>query len=413
MTIKKRLKPLTFFISLLIFLTIAAFYFKKTYNPTAYNWQKDIVTYLAKLTDVFYLPYQFKSHSLSVYYLYIGPQDYLTLNQNLPNPKETEGVLEDQYKIYVPAQLKFENQTFYVQVRYRGYDFDHWTRDKKSFKIKFDQLNPLFDQSELNLIIPEDRGLYLESLSNFRAKKMGLIVPETKFVNLVINDNNHGVYWQVDPLNEVFLAKNNLPLGKLYQEIDQPNRHAKQSIFISPDFWEQTLDESLPSDNTQLVELLDLLNHPNDQKFFRELPQILDIDNFLTWQAHSVLMGSAHQDTYHNNKLFYHPDLNKFIIFPWDVLGGLQWPKDYNPLVTRVLTNPDWLLKRNQILADYLSNPDNLSEDLETYDQLYNQTKTAFMQDTIKYFSNFGYLRQVKKTRQQLIDQHSLIKQSL
>lgn len=409
-------KPIKFIFSLIFIIVIGlsmGLYFLKTYNPTADNWQKDLVTNLAKLTDIFYLPHQLKTHQLPVYYLYIDPQDYLTLNQNLPDPKKTAGVLPDEFKIYVPAQLKFKDQTFDIKVRYRGYDFDHWTRDKKSFKIKFNQLNSSFNQSEINLIIPEDRGLYLESLSNFRAKRMGLTVPDSQFINLVVNDNNHGVYWQVESLNEHFLVKNNLPVSQIYKDTDQPNTQAKKSIYTSVDYWEKSIDQGSDTDNSQLSVLLNLLNQPDDLLFFQKLPEILDLDNFLTWQAHSVLMGSAHQDTYHNIRFYYHPEDKKFMVIPWDVLGALQWPKDYNPLVTRVLSNPDWLGKRNLILSGYLDNPDHLKSELEYYDQLFLDTKIAFFQDTQKYFSNYGYAKQVKRTRQQLVNQVNLVKSNL
>lgn len=410
-----RLKLNYYILVFILIILISSLYLSKSYNPTAYNWQKDVITYLAKLTDILYLPSQFKSHSLPVYYLYIQPQDYLTLKQNLPNPKETNGVLPDESKIYVPAQLKYQGKVFNVKVRYRGYDFDHWTRDKKSIKIKFDQYNPLFKQSEISLIIPEDRGLYLEELSNFRAQKMGLQAPESQFVNLVINDNNQGAYWQVESFNQFFLAKNNLPSGWFFKDINQPNDQAKQSIYSSTEFWEQSLESENNSVNhlSKLTQLIDLLNQPNDQIFFNQLPQVLDINNFLTWQAHSVLQGSTHQDTYHNIRFFFNQEINKFIVFPWDVLGGVQWPEDYNPLVTRVLKNPDWLHQRNEILSNYLSNTDNIKEDLSLYDQLFAQTKIAFFQDTLKYFSNYGYIKQVAKTRQQLIDQLNIINQRL
>jgi hypothetical protein len=415
MRFNKLLKYYGYLLAFILLSLSLAFYLKKTYNPTAFNWQKDMVTYLAKLTDIFYLPSQFKSNSLPVYYLYIKTQDYLTLTQSLPDPKKTRGVLPDENKVYVPAQIKYQDQVYQVQVRYRGYDFDHWTREKKSIKIKFDQFNPAFNQSELDLIIPEDRGVYLEALSNFRAKKLGLTTPDSQFINLILNDNNQGVYWQVDSLNQDFLSKNNLPLGQLYKDIDQPNDQPKQSIYSSPSFFKQSLklDNNQPNQDHQLTQLLDLLNQDDDQLFYKQLPKILDLNNFLTWQAHSVLMGSTHQDTYHNIRLYFNPELNKFTVIPWDVLGGANWPKDYNPLVTRVLTNPDWLEQRNAILLNYQSNPDNLKQDLAYYDQLFTQTKTAFYQDTLKFFSNYGYLKQVTKTRQQLIDQLNIINKQL
>lgn len=389
----------------------------KTYNPTTYGWQTDLVTHLAKLTDIFYLPsWLFKPHSLPVYKITINPDNYIFLNQNLPDPSKTDGILPDKYKKYVPAKFSYNGQEYDVQVRYRGFDFDHWTRDKKSWRVKFDQDQPFQGQTAINLVIPEDRGLYLEELSNFRAKKLGLTVPPSKFINLKVNGKTQGVYWQFEHWNLSFLEKHQFPPGNLYGEVNQQvKRSAQKPIYNSLEFWRKYVrDEIYQEDNyAEIALLLDLLNKADDQEFFQKLPHLLDIDNFLSWQAHSVLMGSTHQDELHNIRLYWHPALGKFIIFPWDVLGGKGWPIDYHPLVSRVLSNPNWLKQRNQILSNYVNDANNLTDDLNYYDQLVAQTKTAIFQDYLKFFSNYGYLQQTNKFRQQLIDQVQLIEQLL
>jgi len=398
-------------------LALGFYYLFKTYNPTAYSLQTTVVTYLTKLTDIIFLSSSFKKHSLPVYEVTINPDNYIVLNQNLPDPKETGGILPSQAKQYVPAKLTYQNEEFDIQVRYRGFDFDHWTRPKKSWRIKFKDNQPFFSQTAINLIIPEDRGMYLEELSNFRAKKMGLIVPDSQFVVLKVNGQTQGVYWQIEHWTPAFLEKKELPIGNLYGDIDQMvSRDQQKPIYQSIFFWKKYVqDEIFEDDNyAEIATLLELLNNTSDQEFFQKLPLILDMDSFLAWQAHSILMGSIHQDSIHNIRLYWHPALGKFYVFPWDVLGGrVSWPVDYHPLVARVLKNPDWLNQRNQILADYVSKPDNLQQDLDYYDQLARQTKTAIFQDYRKFFSNIGYLQQTKKTRQQIKAQFQLIKQSL
>ena len=190
----------------------------------------------------------------------------------------------------------------------------------------------------------------------------------------------------------------------------------QQSIYQSTYYFKKYVqDEIYKTDNyAEISLLLGLLNNASDQEFFASLPLILDMDNFLSWQAHSVLMSSIHQDSIHNIRLYWHPALGKFFIFPWDVLGGqVVWPVDYHPLVSRVLENPDWLQKRNKILSEYVNNPDNLTEDLEYYDEQVKKTKIAIFKDYKKFFSNLGYLKQTQKTRQQIINQFELIKKSI
>jgi spore coat protein CotH len=403
------------FILMTIVIVIFLGFWFKTYNPTAPGIQTETITYLVKLTDILFLPYYFKTHQLPVYNITIKPEDYAFLNQNLPNPSQGR-FLFPEYKQYVPAKFIFNDQEYKVEVHYRGGDFDHWQNPKKSWRIKFKKSKIFQGQRTINLIIPEDRGMYIEELSNFRAKKLGLIVPDSQFAVLKVNGQTQGIYWQVEHWTQTFLEKNQLPIGNLYGENDEVLYHLEdRPLFESVQYWDKHIqaNNSKSDDYTEIAVLLDLLNNASDQDFYQKLPLIFDIDNLLTWQAHSVLMGSDHQDSSHNIRLYWHPDFGKFIIFPWDVAGILHWPIDYNPLVSRVLKNPDWLKKRNQILTDYVSNSDNLKQDLEYYDQLISLTKIAVFQDELKFFSDIGYLKQVKKTRQMLIDQFELVKNSL
>jgi len=402
-------------IALIVILIASLGYLIKTYNPMDSGLQTRIVTYLAKATDIIFLPYIFKSHSLPVYEITIKPDDYVLLNSNLPGPGQGR-VLLPEFKQDIPAKFNFDNQGYKVDVHYRGLHFDHWQNPKKSWRVKFKKSQLFQGQREINLIIPEDRGIYLEQLSNFRAKKLGLYVADSQFIVLKVNGQTQGVYWQVEHWTPEFLEKQSLPVANLYgQNYEVLYGTPGEPLFESVQYWKKyTQDEKSETDNyAQIAVLLDLLNNATDKEFFQKLPVILDINNFLAWQAHSVLMGSAHQDSSHNIRFYWHPDSEKFIIFPWDVVGFLHWPIDYNPLVSRVLKNPDWLQKRNQILSDYVSNLDNLKQDLDYYDQLIDQTQTAIIKDRLKFFSNYGYLQQVKKTRQMLIDQFELVKSNL
>ena len=408
-------KSIILYTLLIVFVCVGFIYLFKNHNPTAYGWQTSLVTNLAKLTDIFYFPYHFKSSSLPTYQLTINPDNYIALNQALPDPYQ-QRTLTQINKISVPAKFKYLDQEYDVDIRYRGFDFDHWVHPKKSWRIEFKDQKPFNGQTAINLVIPEDRGIYLEELSNFRAKKLGLLTPPSKFILLKVNQKTQGVYWQFEHWTPALLERHRLPLSNLYGEIDQPvGRHQKKSIYSSLEHWKKYItDDTFDSTNqAELVLLLDLLNHSSDQEFFQKLPFLLDIDSFLSWQAHSVLMSSNHQDSSHNIRLYWHPVFGKFFIFPWDVLGSYGWPVNYNPLVSRVLKNPDWLKRRNQILKNYVTDPDNLSNDLQYFDQLVAKTKSAILSDYLKFFSNYGYLQQTKRYRQQIIDQFQLIKQAL
>ena len=332
-----------------------------------------LIIYLAKGRDIVYLP---------VYELNLNPDNYVFLSRNLPGPAQTR-ILTAEYKKSVPAKFNYQGQEYNVDVRYYGTDFAHWARTKKSWQIIFDDIAPFNSQTVINLIIPEEQDMYLKALSHYRAKKMGLVVPESQFVVLKVNGQTQGVYWQVEDFTPAFLERNHLPVGNLYRVVDGE--------------WQKAVRDEISKDDNyaELALLLDLLNNTSDEEFFNKIPFILDIDNLLKWQVHSLLMGNFPAGGQNNLSLYWHPALGKFSILS---------PVSNNPLVKRVLTNPEWLKQRNRILADYVSNQSNLEADLAYFDQLVKQTQTAIFQDYRKNFSNHDLIRHTELSRQQMID---------
>src|SRR3972149_4907410 len=110
-----------------IIITLTAFYYLvfKDYNPTQPSWRTDFITQLVKLSDIIFIPQTLKPHSLPVYELTIQPKELIFLQTNLPDLNKTR-ILSAEYKKFVPAIFTVNGQKYDVEVRFRGFDFDHW-----------------------------------------------------------------------------------------------------------------------------------------------------------------------------------------------------------------------------------------------------------------------------------------------
>ncbi len=365
-----------------------------------------------KTLDVFYLFHQLIPDQIPTYSLFVKGNDLIKLNANLPK----SGSLTEEYKKSVPAEFVYQGKAYKVKVRYRGDNPNHWLFAKKSWRIKF---NDEFEgQKSINLILPEDRYFFIEAWISRMGQKLGLVTPELSFVKLTINGLSQGVYQKSEQWSSTFLANHGLSEdADLYGENDFDEPTPDLYVDVS-NFKKYTFDSSRPEEDvSKLAALLDLLHDASDQEFSEEIPDLVDMDNFLSWQAQATLAFSHSQKKSHNLIAYFNPEINKFQFIPWNVAMADEPPVypdiNYNPLMTRVLKSPDYMFKRNQILWEYISHQDNLVDDLDYFDGLYQTTRGAFYRDSIKIFPNFDFDLTVKKHRRRIVMAQNRIKELL
>ena len=386
-------------------------WFSKMTGGSQRDWQR-----LVRVLRVYDLPYlvaaSFIKTDLPEYELMIDPDDWQFLNTNLPR----EGLLAEEYRKFVPATVRIQRRDYPVKVRYRGDKPEHWLFTKKSWRIIFENETPPGDVYRLNLILPEDRGFYSEAISLFVARRMGLFNLRNEFISLKVNNQPMGAYFMVEQWSPEVLARNGLDADtNLYGEMS--GEQFPDNLYSSSDLFQKYVSYSkLPASNKQdLDRLLDYLNNLSDDEFEEKIGQILDIDKFLVWQAHSQLLFNYNSGFTHNANLALNQDLGKLEFLPWDI--AMQSPDEhsiyelnYNPLVERILLNPKWLCQRDKILLDYVSQPENLTDTLDYIDDLYRKTRWAFYKDQAKLFLDLGLDIRYRVLRSWLIKGHGKIR---
>jgi len=349
------------------------------------------------LLESAYISHKLKPIDIEVVNLNIDNDDLRFLENNLP-PKYHSGVLTDEYKKRVDAQLVVNNITYPVTARFRGALYNHWSREKKSWDIEFDKKSPN-GWEELVLILPEDRGFYVEALSQYRAQKLGLESVDWEYVWLKVNNKNHGIYFaQTEQLGGTGAQDKFSDSDKLRQTSD---------LFESTQMW------SIGGKQKDKAEKV-------LKKFVaQEFSESLDEEKWLKWNVHNVLFASTHQDWRHNLRLLYDKKSNKFELVPTDLsteIGVVLNERkcnsldfDTSPLSVAIVTDQSLKLKRDQMLWEYVKDGRNLKDDIGFWDELRRQTRDEIYKDRLKYPSNYVFDGLVFIYRKNLVDQYNLI----
>jgi len=404
---KKRLIISVIILTVFIFSSLLLFRFRT--HPlitklTDTHWGFVTINQVAKITDIPFFYYHFYSNSLPTYNLFIKGNDLDKLFQSIPNPQKTPIVAG--FNTRVPAIFVSDlGNQYKVRLKYRGNTATHWAYNKKSFRLRFSDGKSFKNLNTIDLIIPEDRGLVLEHLANFRAKKLNLLAPVSWFANLKINQKSQGLYYLTERIDQDFILNRQLN-GTLFGEKDDINNW-NANIYQDENLWRTYPEDPHHPDFKYLKQLLELINDPSSTT--QEILSLLDLDNFLAWQVHSLIMASHNQNQSHNNRLFYNHEIKKFQFIPWDTgqqqIDAFTLDQPYHPLVDRLLQDEIIKKKRDQLLLDYINNPQNLSEDKDFFQTALDSVYVPLIQDNQKFYPNLKYLLDINSYKD-WIDQH-------
>lgn len=399
---------------------VAYGYYQKIDRVEFYRRYHKEIQFFNKISNIFYFPFSLKKGKLERYDLILSKKDLDFLNANLPKGYEGN-LLTDQYKKTVNGKFIYGGKEYNVKVRYRGDTDNHWRDPQKSWLVTFEDENYFENNWRMHLIIPVDREYLLEELNNYRAKKLGLAVPETKFVNLFVNGKRHGAYWMAEPFSKDLLERNDIPGDvNLYGGVDFSERIVGNfGTFDNPHEWRKySLDSYSPQDNFRDLEaLLDIIKNPSDEYFYNNIQKIVDMDNLLRWLMLQELVTSTHQSGF-NMKMYFDATDGKFKFIPWDILIGDPPPAYYDQnhnieFIGRLLQIPEFLHRRNELLWEYAGNEENLKDDLSFYDRLDEDTRTDFLKDTLKVDSHRAYRKRVELIRKKIQESFEYNKENI
>lgn len=364
---------------------------------------------LKKAYNLVHLPYWFKKSDLPTYHIFISPNNQEELIASLPfNPKTLSyGSMFDEDKKFVNADFVNNDYSASVKIRYRGLSPDHWSKEQKSYRLKFPSDNLFEGQKELNLIIPIDRFYFIEPLNSYRAQKMGLSAADFKFVRLNINNKDAGVYLASEPWSKEWLVRHGfIDTDSVFSTKDL-DFDAKENLFRTDriSYWKNYTDEKEGAFE-ELTALFSLMENADDKEFTKKIGGLFDLESFYRFQLLYVLAGSSHVMDNQNSVLLFKRETGKFYYVPWDVI--VDNPHEFYPglttLARRILSNEKFMEEFKKVVYNYISNEENLKDDLAYYDGLYKKYHSEFYKDQTKVDSDLDFDKRVKKYRALIVE---------
>lgn len=225
--------------------------------------------------------------------------------------------LKKNERAYVPATVTEGGAVFKeVGVHLKGMGSFQPFHQKPSLAVKFDKYTP--DQRYLGLSkiflnnSAQDSTFLAELMATQMFRDAGLPAARVTHAFVELNGRKLGLYVLIEAMNKDFLkqyfknAKGNLYEAYL-QDIDQ----------------QLDLDGGKDNGQADRKHLLEICNIPNPAERWSRLPEVLDVDKYLTHCA--LEMFVAHTDGYalnRNNYRLYHDQLTgRFTMIP----HGLDW----------------------------------------------------------------------------------------
>jgi len=235
-------------------------------------------------------------------------QKHLLISEKLQNQLLSNTPLST--KKWIPGFMLDKNMELReIQVRHKGDNPANWTMEKKFWRIKTRKRETI-DRVRYFEYLPYDLKVYL---AGSLAKRMGLLSPNFKLIELFINERSSGVYIETEKLNENFLRRNKIMPINLYKG-EQYNSEAfiasDGNLFNNSGLWSKlaTFNKFSDNDRSDLSNFLSLIRKAEtDSKSFDKLLEKADIEIWSKFAAYQVLAQNYHNDYLHNMRLALDP----------------------------------------------------------------------------------------------------------
>lgn len=225
-----------------------------------------------------------------------------------------------------------------IGFRLRGNTSRH--SGKKSFKVSFNT----FERGkrwqgfkDLNLNGEHNDPTLLRSkLSWDLLRAAGVPAPRANHVELYINGNYHGLYLNVEHINDDFAASRfGNDEGNLYKCLypadlkflgNDPDEY--KAAFWGRRAYELGTNEST-DDYTDLAHFIGILNNSSDSEFRCRIYEVFNVYDYLNTMAADVLMGNWDGYIYNKNNfyLYHNTASGRFEYIPYDLdnTWGIDW----------------------------------------------------------------------------------------
>jgi len=279
-----------------------------------------------------------RPEALAGYQLAIPPDEMAALLAFRARILQRDALSPDD-RVWVKGKLVSGGQPHRIRLRIRGDLPVHWRGEHWSYRIKF--RNHLFEgRKEINLIVPWDKHYGVEWLQTRIAEELDLPFFPARFVNLMVNGKDAGLYLESEHPTRQYLERSGRPPSSIFtfstywsQYFASPSHHLAFTLpgvrGILPPTGEAQIKQRGtwdPSDpllaRKQLataIELHRLLARGTPSEIAERAGDFLDLANFARYVALQDFFGSPHALELNDNvRLYLDPTSGLFEFMPWD-----------------------------------------------------------------------------------------------
>ncbi|MBC7884141.1 MAG: CotH kinase family protein [Saprospiraceae bacterium] len=403
------------FFSILIALVVCQF--TASSQPLPSQWHKDNYTHILRSGDLLSegLYDESKMEEIRLYFPQTNYWNLLTQNYNS--------------KTDIPARLNYKGTDYdSVGVRFKGQtSYFMNTSQKKSFNISMDYVSAdqkLEGYKTLNLNNSWTDPSFMREVLYYRLIRQHTPAAKTNFVRLYINDQDWGVYQNVQQLNKDFLEEWYETNDGINIRADRPDGSSNGPggpggqwgdgtaglNYLGTDTLEYQKYYTLKSSDQkdpwqQLIQACNILNTTTVANLTNIAPEYFDIDKILWHLACEIAFGD--DDSYvFKGKMDYYlyqdAETGRWSTYDYDanstfVTSHVNWSPFYNankvnyPLLNKLLAVPSfrqrYLAHMRTIIAELFDE----SKVNALIDQYHGLINTAVFADTKKTTSNTSY----------------------
>ena len=187
-----------------------------------------------------------------------------------------------------------------VAIRYRGDNPINWLFQKKSLRLKLKKSRLREGTRVFNYLSAQTRFQLDEHIAFEIARSVGLLTPNSRPVELFINDESRGALVETERLDESFLRNRNIMPVNIYKG-EQFNADlvpgTDRSLFENVAFWTKVATYNrLPKENrTDLKFLFDLIREAEvSPAKFKRLLERVPISYWAKFAAYQIIGFSLH-----------------------------------------------------------------------------------------------------------------------
>lgn len=277
-------------------------------------------------------------------------------------------------RIYVPATFQWQDVVIEnVGVRYKGNSSSNPEQQhKRSFLIKFSEFEKKTRFIGLERVSLDNGvqfgSLFSEPIVTQILRDLNVPTHRCNFARLLLNGKFHGVYTNVERIDDTFIAAHFPEKSGSLFKIDEGGPGCNlQFIGDDPSAYLKAFEpknDNAKKNVNELINLIRLINKPETDEF----SNLIEMDTFLRTTAVMLFAGAFDQLTGwqpHNYYLFHDRQQNRWHYLPWDLDVGFSetafgrikviadwnaaWPIPTtgtpNPLLERIMNDPA-ILKR-------------------------------------------------------------------